>query len=155
MSQMRIDVCARLPADHPLQPPMIECLQSIPTDVEGVDKPARFESENISTSSHPNSTTQTPEPSVLDDLVNHYSRELPSYEPNLEKASEVASDVVASESQQQPNSQMASYTCTEIIIHPEQQPYHLNATHSKISFGIALRNLAKKIKPVPEQTFID
>jgi len=50
---------------------------------------------------------------------------------------------------------MASYTCTEIIIHPEQQPYHLNATHSNISFGIALRNLAKKIKPVPEQTSID
>ena len=26
-----------------------------------------------------------------------------------------------------------------------------NTTHSNISFGIALRNLAKKIKPVPEQ----
>jgi len=106
MSQMRVDVCARLPIDHPLQPPMIECIQSIPTDAEGVDEPPGSESANISTSSHPNSTTQTPEPSVLDDLVNHYSGELPSYEPNLEKASEVASDVVASESPQQqaPNS---------------------------------------------------
>jgi len=46
---------------------------------------------------------------------------------------------------------MASSTCTEIIIHPEQLPYHLNATHSNISFGIALRNLANKIKPVHEQ----
>jgi len=24
MSQMRLNVCARLPADHPFQPPMIE-----------------------------------------------------------------------------------------------------------------------------------
>jgi len=153
MSQMRVDVCARLPADHRLQPPMIECIQSIPTDVEGVDEPAGPESANISISSHPKSTTQTTEPSVLDDLVNHYSGELPGYEPNQEKASEVASDGVALESPQQqaPNSQMVSTTCTEIIIHPEQLPYHLNATHSNISFGIALRNLAKKIKTVPEQ----
>jgi len=26
MSQMRVDLCAKLPADHPLQPPMIDCL---------------------------------------------------------------------------------------------------------------------------------
>jgi len=45
---------------------------------------------------------------------------------------------------------MASLTCTGIIIHPEHLPYHLNATHSNISFGIALRNLAKKRQPVPE-----
>jgi len=153
MSQMRVDVCARLPADHPLQPPMIELIQSLPADAEGVDEPAGFESTNISESSNHKSTTQTTEPSMLDDLVNHYSGELPSYEPNQEKASEVSSDGVALESpqQQSPNSQMASSTCTEIFIHPEQQPYHLNATHSNISFGIALRNLAKKIKPVPEQ----
>ena len=29
MSQMRVDVCARLPADHPLQPPMIEYIQGL------------------------------------------------------------------------------------------------------------------------------
>jgi len=90
---------------------------------------------------------------MVDDWVNHYSGELPSYEPNQEKASEVAFDGVASESPQQqaPNSQMVSSTCTKIIIHPQQLPYHLNAIHSNISFGIALRNLAKKIKLVPEQ----
>jgi len=33
---------------------MIECLQSIPADVEGVDEPAGSVSVNISTSSHPN-----------------------------------------------------------------------------------------------------
>jgi len=43
MSRMRVDVCARLPTDHPLQPPMIECLQSIPTDAEGVDEPVGSE----------------------------------------------------------------------------------------------------------------
>jgi len=75
MSQMRTDVCAKLPADHPLQPPMIECIQSIPVDAEGVDEPARSESANIPESSHPKSTTQTTEPSMLDDLVNHYSGE--------------------------------------------------------------------------------
>ena len=49
---------------------------------------------------------------MLDDLVNHYSGELPCYEPNLEKASEVASDEVTLESPQQqaPNLQMASTT---------------------------------------------
>ena len=40
---------------------------------------------------------------------------------------------------------MASNTCTDLIIHPVYQPYHLNATHSNISLGIALRNLANKI----------
>jgi len=33
---MRIDVGARLPADHPFQPPMIESLQSLPADAESV-----------------------------------------------------------------------------------------------------------------------
>ena len=50
---------------------------------------------------------------------------------------------------------MASSTCTDIVIHPEYLPYHLNATHSNISFGIALRNLAKKRKPVPEQHVLE
>ena len=162
MSQMRVDICARLPADHPLQPPMIEPIQSLPADAEGVDEPAVSESANLSKSSHPKSTTQATEPSVLDDLVNHYSGELPGYEPTQEKASEVASDGVTLESPQQQTSnlQMASSTCTDIIIHPEYLPYHLNATHSNISFGIALRNLAKKRKPVleqhvPKQVFVE
>jgi len=36
MQQRRINACARLPADHPLQPPMIEPLQSIPADAKVV-----------------------------------------------------------------------------------------------------------------------
>jgi len=36
MQQRRINVCVRLPINHPLQPPMIEPLQSIPVDAEVV-----------------------------------------------------------------------------------------------------------------------
>jgi len=46
---------------------------------------------------------------------------------------------------------MASNTCFDIIIHPEFKPYHLNATHANISFGIAFRNLANKKS---ETTFV-
>ena len=42
MSQMRLNVCARLPADHPFQPPVIESFQSISADVEVVGEPAVF-----------------------------------------------------------------------------------------------------------------
>jgi len=82
----------------------------------------------------------------LVELTNHYSGELPGFESNLERASEAASDEVTLESPQQqaPNLQMASNTYTDIIIHPVYQPYHLNATHSNVSLGIALRNLANK-----------
>jgi len=149
MSQMRLDFCARLPADHPFQPLVIEPLQFIPADAEVVGEPAVPESANPeeSSSSHPKPTNQTSEQSVLDELANHYSGELPGFEPNLERASEAASDEVTLESPQQqaPNLQMASNTCIDLIIHPVYQPYHLNATHSNISLGIALRNLANKI----------
>jgi len=99
-----------------------------------------------SSSSYPKPTTQTSDPSILVELANHYSGELPGFESNLERASEAASDEITLESPQQqaPNLQMASNTCVDVIIHPVYQPYHLNATHSNISLGIALRNLAKK-----------
>jgi len=79
-------------------------------------------------------------------LANHYSGELPSFKPKSENASEIASEEVVSESphQQEPNLKMAINTCIELVIHPEYQPYHLNATHSNISFGIALRKPANK-----------
>jgi hypothetical protein len=159
MSQLRVNVCARLPANHPFQPPMIEPLQSIPAGVEGVSEPAVPASSNLneSSSSHSKPTTQTSEPSVLDELVNHCSGELPGYETNQERASKVASDEVTFESPQQqaPNSQMASITCINIIIHPEQLPYHLNATHSNISFDTALKNLANKRSTFTEQSVSD
>jgi len=86
MSQMRLDVCARLPADHPFQPPVIEPLQSIHVDTEVVSEPTVPESANhekSSSPSHPKQTTQSSESSVLGELVNHYSGELSGSEPNL------------------------------------------------------------------------
>jgi len=50
---------------------------------------------------------------------------------------------------------MATNTCIELIIHPEHLPYHLNATHSNISFGIALRNIASKRSSFHEQYVSD
>jgi len=94
MSQMRIDICNKLPIDHPLQPPMIECLQSIPADAEGADDQTESLSANAATSSksdqaqtqtepetntcepsnsQPKSPTKLAEPNVLDQLVSHYS----------------------------------------------------------------------------------
>jgi len=145
---MRVDVCKGLPVNHPFQPPTIEPLQSIPADAEVVGEPAVSESANHeeSSSSHPKPTTQTSEPSALVELANHYSGELPGFESNQESAFEEASDEVTLESPQQqaPNLQMTSNTGTDLIIHPVYQPYHLNATQSNISLGIALRNLANK-----------
>jgi len=37
LQQRRIDPCIHLPANHPLQPPMIDPIQFVPADVEGVD----------------------------------------------------------------------------------------------------------------------
>jgi len=84
-----INACVRLPADHPLQSRMIEPLQFVSADVEGVDDHTGYESANIQVSLSPSkTTTQSFEPSVLDNLVNHYSGELPGYETDLERASD-------------------------------------------------------------------
>jgi len=73
MQQRRIDVCKNLPASHPLQPPMIEPIQSIPADAEDAVDYKGTDSANIDvSSSHPNSptqatqtTTQTSELSII------------------------------------------------------------------------------------------
>jgi len=108
MSQMRIDVCARLPADHPLQPPVIKPFNFVPADAEVIGEQVGLESVNIneSSSSHPKSPTQSSEPSVIENLVNQYSGELPGVESNQEKASRVPSDEVTLES---PNKKHQTY----------------------------------------------
>jgi len=143
MSQIRVDICAKLPADHPLQPPVVEPLNVAPADAEGFDEPAESVSANTSTSSQsnlptivepinfaqtetetivepsepqPKSPTKHSEPNVLDQLVSHYSGELPEVESELHKASEVASDEVASECpQQQTTEPQTAPTTTQII----------------------------------------
>jgi len=139
LSQMTIDVCNKLPPNHPMQPPMIEPLQTIPVDAEFVNELAVLE-PNI-----PETSSSQTQPSTQ------------TYEPNLEKAFELASDNVTLESpqQQEPNSEMATNTCIELVIHPEYQPYHLNANHSNISFGITLRNIARRRSSFNEQSVFD
>jgi len=125
MQQTRTYACVRLPANHPLQPPMIEPIQFGPTDAEGAVDHTGSESANIDvSSSHPNSptqTTETHEPSISQGLINHYSGELPDYESNLEKASDIASTEVMTESphQQTPNQEMASSTNTYFVLIPD------------------------------------
>jgi len=125
MQQRRIDACKNLPANHPLQPPMIKPIQFVPADAEGAVDYTRLDSANIDvSSSHPNSptqTTQTSELSIIQDLMNHYSGELPGYESNIEKASDIASDEVMTESphQQTPNLEMASLTNTNSMLIPD------------------------------------
>jgi len=75
MQQRRIDACKNLPVNHPLQPPMIEPIQFVPADAEVAVDYTGSDSANIKvSSSHPNSptqTTQTSEPSIIKDLMNH------------------------------------------------------------------------------------
>ena len=141
LSQMRIDVYNKPLANHPMQPPMIEPLQTMPTDAEFVNEQAVPEPnipETSSSSSQLQPSTQT-------------------CEPNQEKASELASDEVTLEKsqQQEPISEMATNTFTELVIHPEYRLYHLNETHSNISLGIALRNIARKRSSFHEQYVSD
>jgi len=53
--------------------------------------------------------------------MNHYSRDLPGYESNIEKASDIASDEVMTKSphQQTPNPEMASSTNTDSVLIPD------------------------------------
>jgi len=96
MAQMRINVCARLPADHPFQPPVIQPLETILADAEAMNEQA-FPEPNI-----PETSSSQPQPSTQ------------TCEPNQEKASELAFDEVTLENpQQDPNSEMATNTCTK------------------------------------------
>jgi len=131
LQQRRIDACIYLPTDHPQQPPVIEAIQSIPADAEGADDHIGTESANINVSSaHLTSPTQTTptketsEPSIIQNLVHHYSGELPEYETNLEKVSNTASDEAMTESPQQhePNQEMASITNLDSVLIPEPVP---------------------------------
>jgi len=110
LSQSRIDVCQKLPVCHWLQPPYIQPLQTVSADEQFGDEPAEPASDNLNTtSSQPQPSYQPNDSSVLDELSNHYKGELPSLDPNSEKASETDLNSTVSESQQQPGSQMDEY----------------------------------------------
>jgi len=122
MQQRRIDACKNLPADHPLQPPMIEPSQSIPADAESTDDHTGTDIANIDVSSSepnfPAQTAETHETSIIPDLIIHYSGELPGYVSNLEKTSHIASNEVMTESPQQHerNQEMASSTNLDFVL---------------------------------------
>jgi len=60
IAQMKADFCNRLPANHPLKPPMIEPIRFVHADEEVIDEQVGPEFANlIVSSSHPTSTTQT------------------------------------------------------------------------------------------------
>jgi len=111
LQQRRIDACKHLPADHPLQPPLIEPIQFIPAATEGgSDLVGTYLASETNVSSKPNSpTTQNldvPESSILSNLESHYSGELSEYVSKQQIASDIASDEVMTECppHQTPNS---------------------------------------------------
>jgi len=159
--QRRIDACKYLPADHPLQPPVIEAIQLIPAAAEGGDDlvGADLVSES-NVSSKPNSpTTQnidTSETSILSNLESHYSDELPGYVSNQHIASNIASDEVMTESPQHqpPNSLINNFVPTSEILVPEltipkQTPSEQSAPEHNASEHTASNQNASEL---PEQT---
>jgi len=110
---------------------VIKAIQSIPADAEGADDHTGTESANINVSSpHLTSptqttlTTETSEPSIIHNLVDHYSGELLEYETNLEKVSNIASDEVITESPQQHelDQENVSSTNTNSVLIPDLVP---------------------------------
>ena len=67
LSQMRINVCNKLPANHPMQLPMIEPLHTIPADAEFV------------------TTHAVPEPIIPETSSSQTQPSTQTCEPNLEK----------------------------------------------------------------------
>jgi hypothetical protein len=59
MAQMRMDVCSRLPANHPFQSPFIQPLQTIPANAEFEREQAVHESDIPASTSSPQPTTQS------------------------------------------------------------------------------------------------
>jgi hypothetical protein len=88
----------------------VKPLQTVIPDEEFEGDSAQEVSDNFeSTSSQPQSITQTSDSFVLDDLSNHYKGELPGYVPSSDKASKTASVFTVSENQQPETAQPFEY----------------------------------------------
>jgi len=105
LQQTRIDKCKNLTKNHPLQPPVIEAIQSIPASAEGASDLSGTGLDVLNESVlTPNSPTPTPnnndnqtfEQSVISNLESHCSGELPGYQRQL--TSDITSDEVVTES---------------------------------------------------------
>jgi hypothetical protein len=146
LSQMRVDFCNRLPANHPLKPPMIEPLNVVPADADLIDDyvGSEFSNLNESSSSHPSSTNQTSGTSVLENLLSHYSGELPGVELNLQKASEVASMEVALESPPSSNTKLTNGF--------NNMSKHLTPEHDVSELSVPEQLVPDQIESLFEQT---
>jgi hypothetical protein len=148
ISDMRNIVCERLPLNHPLQPQIIQPLNMVVPDEVHVK----------SSSSQPPSTNQTQDTTVLDNLVSHYSGELPEVRLHSEKASEVASVAVAYEEvtsespqQQTPNTQIAPQISSNNITNPEHVSTFENVSVPK---QVVYEQIQLSTIPLPETIFI-
>jgi len=99
MQQIRIEKCKNLLENHPLQPPVIESIQSIPASAEGASDSGTdldISNESVATPNSPTPNTsnnnQTLEQTVISNLESHYSGELPGYQPQM--TSDITSDEV-------------------------------------------------------------
>jgi len=115
-----------VPANHPLQPSVIEPIQSIPTAAEGEGECVGTDLANtIVSSSTPNSpttqTTEITEQSIIPNLESHYSGELPEYVSNSQISSDIASDEVMTKypPQHEPNQEITTTTNTDSVLIPE------------------------------------
>jgi len=116
--------------------------------------------------SKPKSPTKLSKPNVLDQLVSHYSSELPEVESKLQKTSEVASDEVASESPQQKQVELQTTTtkiqiipeyiestsCTEEVSEPKATEMEIDITNSFSTFAsddMTETNITTSIPTIP------
>jgi len=157
MQHRRIKACVKLPDNHPIKPPMIEPLQFVLADAEVVDDHTGLEYANHEVSLSPSEgTTHSSEPSVLENLVNHYSSELPGYETNLERASDLAYDEVMTENPQQqaPNSEMASLSSTNSVTQTNQHVPEQTVSKQTV-FGQHVPEQTVPEQHVIEQVIVD
>jgi len=121
MQQRRINACKHLPADHPLQSPVIEPIEFIPAAAEGESDHVDTDLAETIVSSKPNSPTtqniEIPEPSIISNLESHYLGELLEYMSISQIASGIAYDEVMTEcpSQHTPNSEMTTSTNNDSV----------------------------------------
>jgi len=85
--QGHINVGQRLPEGHWARPDFLNPIQTIAPDS---DIPTT--SKSIEPQFQPKPAKQSSDPSILEELANHYEGELPGYMPSLERASETASN---------------------------------------------------------------
>ena len=137
LQQTRINKCKNLPEKHPLQPPVIEAIQSIPASAKGASDLSGtcldVLDESVSTPNSPtptpnNNDNQTFEQSVISNIESHCSGELPEYQPQM--TSDITSDevVIESPSQQQPNKNIDHINISDSIPLPE-----ISVSESEIS----------------------